>query len=87
MGLGQINCNYLDLSDILQFRGRISYIATMGLGYIYCNCVVVLDILQLWDWVREGLKKNGLFSDIDQISFDTHLPPPKDDIRKRDYVL
>ena len=27
-------------------------------------------------------KKNGLFSDIDQISFDTHPPPPKDDIWK-----
>ena len=25
-------------------------------------------------------KKNGLFSDIDQISFDTHPPHPKDDI-------
>ena len=34
--------------------------------------------------IREGLKKNGLFSDIDQIAFDTHPPPPKDDIWKSD---
>ena len=26
------------------------------------------------------LQKNGLFSDIDQISFNTHPTPPKDDI-------
>ena len=30
--------------------------------------------------LREGLKKNGLFHDIDQISFNTHPPPPKNDI-------
>ena len=27
-------------------------------------------------------KKNGLFNDIDQIAFNTHPPPPKDDIWK-----
>ena len=33
--------------------------------------------------VREALKK-GLFNDIDPISFNTHPPPPKDDIWKND---
>ena len=33
---------------------------------------------------KASKKKNGLFSDIDQISFDTHPPPPKDDIWKND---
>ena len=32
--------------------------------------------------VREAFKKNWLFSDIDQISFDTHPPSPKDDLWK-----
>ena len=32
----------------------------------------------------KALKNPGLFSDIDQISFDTHQPPPKDDIWKND---
>ena len=31
--------------------------------------------------VREDFKKKtGLFNDIDQIAFNTHPPPPKDDI-------
>ena len=34
--------------------------------------------------LREALKKNGLFNDIDQISFNIHPPPPKDDIWKND---
>ena len=35
--------------------------------------------------IREGFKKkNGLFNDIDQIAFNTHPPPPKDDIWKND---
>ena len=38
-------------------------------------------------FLREGLKKNGLFSDIDQIPFDTHPPPPKDDIWINEYML
>ena len=29
-------------------------------------------------------KINGLFDDIDQIAFNTHPPPPKDDIWKND---
>ena len=34
--------------------------------------------------VREGLKKkNGLFQDIDQISFNTHPPTPKNDIEEK----
>ena len=33
---------------------------------------------------RESFKKKtGLFSDIDQIYFDTHTPPPKDDIYEK----
>ena len=35
--------------------------------------------------LREDFKKkNGLFNDIDQIAFNTHPPPPKDDIWKND---
>ena len=38
-------------------------------------------IVENFGKLREGLKKKtGLFSDIDQISFNTHPPPPKDDI-------
>ena len=33
--------------------------------------------------VRDDFKKTGLFSDIDQISFYTHPPPPKDDILQK----
>ena len=37
--------------------------------------------IQYTNWPREGVKKkNGLFSDIDHISFNTHPPPPKNDI-------
>ena len=39
--------------------------------------------LLLFGQLREGLK-NGLFSEIDQISFNTHPPPPKNDIWKND---
>ena len=34
----------------------------------------------LFALLREGIKKNGLFSDVDHISFNTHPPPTKDDI-------
>ena len=30
--------------------------------------------------IRDGVKKNGLFSDINHISFNTHPPPPNNDI-------
>ena len=38
-----------------------------------------------WDLGKGRLKKKtGLFSDIDQITFDTHPPPPKYDIWESD---
>jgi len=40
-----------------------------------------IDAVDITVSIREGLKKpNRLFSDVDKISFDTHPPPPKDDI-------
>ena len=41
---------------------------------------IVVNITYCSDWLREGVKKNGLFSDIDHISFNTHPPPPKNDM-------
>ena len=37
--------------------------------------------------LRDDLKKNGLFSDIDLFSFYTHPPPPKDDIWQKWLIL
>ena len=46
---------------------------------------ITVVIIVGWEIPKGRLKKKpGLFNDIDQIAFNTHPPPPKDDIWKND---